>query len=378
MKVVKSEKKRNSRYFLNRKSDEIQKISAINSSFSKIHNNKSINSSKKTIRFSAPLILKEENIEKIKLKINLINKSPKFLSSKNEIKISNQNELVNLKNNKMISHNNFLKKNSNFLLEKEMENLKEINNNANSDLYNINKIKKIKLSKKNPINLLYNCSLKKPKFKIRYKFVLENILKQKELEFDKKNKISSNTTPLFKKYIEQNSFFRKSKVNRTTLNNYDRNITVSTEMKKNIPSPYSQYLSKTKKIYINLDRTYSFMKNDITYDLLNDKERNLKSQEKMKRLLFKKYDEIEALKDDVTIKNIPIVDNYINNQINQNLKMVQNVTWSVDVLKNLNEDIAFKHRKYFANKYGIELKKANVNIDNTDDYLANYQKSLNG
>ena len=98
----------------------------------------------------------------------------------------------------------------------------------------------------------------------------------------------------------------------------------------------------------------------------------------MKRLLFKKYDEIEALKDDVTIKNIPIVDNYINNQINQNLKMVQNVTWSVDVLKNLNEDIAFKHRKYFANKYGIELKKANVNIDNTDDYLANYQKSLNG
>ena len=149
-------------------------------------------------------------------------------------------------------------------------------------------------------------------------------------------------------------------------------------MKKNIPSPYSQYLSKTKKIYINLDRTYSFMKNDITYDLLNDKERNLKSQEKMKRLLFKKYDEIEALKDDVTIKNIPIVDNYINNQINQNLKMVQNVTWSVDVLKNLNEDIAFKHRKYFANKYGIELKKANVNIDNTDDYLANYQKSLNG
>ena len=183
---------------------------------------------------------------------------------------------------------------------------------------------------------------------------------------------------LHKKYIEQNSFFRKSKVNRTTLNNYDRNITVSTEMKKNIPSPYSQYLSKTKKIYINLDRTYSFMKNDITYDLLNDKERNLKSQEKMKRLLFKKYDEIEALKDDVTIKNIPIVDNYINNQINQNLKMVQNVTWSVDVLKNLNEDIAFKHRKYFANKYGIELKKANVNIDNTDDYLANYQKSLNG
>ena len=278
----------------------------------------------------------------------------------------------------MISHNNFLKKNSNFLLEKEMENLKEINNNTNNDLYNINKIKKIKLSKKNPINLLYNCSLKKPKFKIRYKFVLENILKQKELEFDKKNKISSNTTPLFKKYIEQNSFFRKSKVNKPTLNNYDRNITVSTEMKKNIPSPYSQYLSKTKKIYINLDRTYSFMKNDITYDLLNDKERNLKSQEKMKRLLFKKYDEIEALKDDVTIKNIPIVDNYINNQINQNLKMVQNVTWSVDVLKNLNEDIAFKHRKYFANKYGIELKKANVNIDNTDDYLANYQKSLNG
>ena len=377
MKVVKSSKNQNSRFFLNKKSNEKLEISKINSSYNKITGNKYLNSTKNSTNISVPIILKKENIEKNKLKINLVNKSPKFLSSKRKIKIIDKNQLIKLKSNKLIIHNSLFNNNNNSFLGKEIEKSKEIKINRNEELNN-NNIKKFKLYKKSPINILYSRSFQKNKFRIRYQFLLENILKRKELEFDKNNKIRSNTS-LYKKYLAQNNFSRKSKVNKPTiLNIYVRDNTVSTENKKNIPSPYSQYLTKTKKIYNDLNKTYSFMKEDITYDLLHDKEKNLKKEEEIKRLLIQKYDEIEIMKDDLTIKNIPLVDNYINNNESKNKNSIQNITWNIDELKNLNEDIAFKHRKFFANKYGIELKKAMLNIDtSTDDFLAKYQKSLN-
>ena len=377
MKVVKSSKNQNSRFILNKKSNGILKMSKIDSSYNKIIDNKHLNSTKNSTNISVPIILKKENIEKNKLKINLVNKSPKFLSSKRKIKIIDKNQLIKLKSNKLIIHNSLFNNNNNSFLGKEIEKSKEIKINSNEELNN-NNIKKFKLYKKSPINILYSRSFQKNKFRIRYQFLLENILKRKELEFDKNNKIRSNTS-LYKKYLAQNNFSRKSKVNKPTiLNIYVRDNTVSTENKKNIPSPYSQYLTKTKKIYNDLNKTYSFMKEDITYDLLHDKEKNIKKEEEIKRLLIQKYDEIEIMKDDLTIKNIPIVDNYINNNENKNKNSIQNITWNIDELKNLNEDIAFKHRKFFANKYGIELKKAMLNIDtSTDDFLAKYQKSLN-
>ena len=377
MKVVKSSKNQNSRFFLNKKSNEKLESSKINSSYNKITGNKYLNSTKNSTNISVPIILKKENIEKNKLKINLVNKSPKFLSSKRKIKIIDKNQLIKLKSNKLIIHNSLFNNNNNSFLGKEIEKSKEIKINTNEELNN-NNIKKFKLYKKSPINILYSRSFQKNKFRIRYQFLLENILKRKELEFDKNNKIRSNTS-LYKKYLVQNNFSRKSKVNKPTiLNIYVRDNTVSTENKKNIPSPYSQYLTKTKKIYNDLNKTYSFMKEDITYDLLHDKEKNIKKEEEIKRLLIQKYDEIEIMKDDLTIKNIPLVDNYINNNENKNKNSIQNITWNIDELKNLNEDIAFKHRKFFANKYGIELKKAMLNIDtSTDDFLAKYQKSLN-
>ena len=79
MKVVKSSKNQNSRFILNKKSNGILKMSKINSSYNKIIENKYLNSTKNSTNISIPIILKKENIEKNKLKINLVNKSPKFL-----------------------------------------------------------------------------------------------------------------------------------------------------------------------------------------------------------------------------------------------------------------------------------------------------------
>ena len=81
---------------------------------------------------------------------------------------------------------------------------------------------------------------------------------------------------------------------------------------------------------------------------------------------------------DVNIKNIPIIDNFVKKNEIKNQNEIFNLTWSVDGLKNLNEDIAYKHKKFFADKYGIELKKHLMDFDtNTDDFLTKYQNNLN-
>ena len=88
-------------------------------------------------------------------------------------------------------------------------------------------------------------------------------------------------------------------------------MTASIENKKNIPSAYNHYLNQTKNIYDNVDKSYSHLKGEITYDLIREKEKNFKKEEKVKQLLIRKYGEIELIKDAITINNIPIVENYL-------------------------------------------------------------------
>ena len=91
----------------------------------------------------------------------------------------------------------------------------------------------------------------------------------------------------------------------------------------------------------------------------------------------KKYDEIDKLIDSLKSNNIPLVDNFIKNKINKNQVTMNNIAWNIDELKNLNEDIAYKHRKFFANKYGMDQKKGLINIDTkNDEFLIKYQKNL--
>ena len=265
----------------------------------------------------------------------------------------------------------------NFYPKKETNKSNDINDNSQSDLNNDSAIKlPKKISTKKPINLLYYKSLPKTRLNIRYNFLLENILKEKEKEFEKDYKFPSDKV-LLSKFTQKNNLSRKNKLKKPVLNEYIREITFSTEQKKNIPIPYKHYLTQTKEIYSNLDKTFSFLKNDIKYDLIHDKEKHYKSEEKIKRLLLKKYDEIENMKEAINIKNIPLVDDFIKNKENKNQIMIHNATWNVDGLKHLNEDIAYKHRKFFANKYGIEIKKNMLDVDtNIDDFLVKYQKNL--
>ena len=385
MKLLRKNKdNKTERFILKSKFKEFQNKQLINSDISKIKSNKIIKIiSKNSDESSLPILLKEDNVNKRKMNVSY-KTSVKFLSNKN----NNILRLDSINNINKINRKNILNKTnknirikifSNFHNGKEItktETLKE-----NSSYNDFNNISTIKLSKKsitkNPINIEYNKAFRKKRFRIRYNLLLDNILIEKEKEFDKNWKIPSDKN-ILKKFIEKNNYSQNRKIKKPILNEYIRDITVSFENKKNIPKPYKYYLTKTKHIYNNLDKTYSFLKDDIKYDLIHDKEKQCKSEEKIKRLLHKKYDEIDRMIDCLNIKKIPLVDNYIKNKENKNQMVIDNTTWSVDGLKNLNEDIAYKHRKYFANKYGIEYKKNMLDVDtNVDDFLIKYQKNLN-
>ena len=385
MKLLRKNKdNKTERFILKSKFKEFQNKQLINSDYSKIKSNKIIKIiSKNSDESSLPILLKEDNVNKRKMNVSY-KTSVKFLSNKNNniLRLDSINNINKMNRRNILNKTNKnirIKIFSNFHNGKEItktETLKE-----NSSYNDFNNISTIKLSKKsitkNPINVEYNKAFRKKRFRIRYNLLLDNILIEKEKEFDKNWKIPSDKN-ILKKFIEKNNYSQNRKIKKPILNEYIRDITVSFENKKNIPKPYKYYLTKTKHIYNNLDKTYTFLKDDIKYDLIHDKEKQCKSEEKIKRLLHKKYDEIDRMIDCLNIKKIPLVDNYIKNKENKNQMVIDNTTWSVDGLKNLNEDIAYKHRKYFANKYGIEYKKNMLDVDtNVDDFLIKYQKNLN-
>ena len=386
MKLLRKNKdNKTAKLFLKSKFKEFQNIKLINSSNSKIRSNKYINYiSKNTDESSVPIMLKEDNNNK--RKINLSNTSLKFFpnkTNKNILRLDSFNNISKI-NRKNILHNSNkhlkIKIFSNFA---SMKDGKEINktddikeNNSHKDFNNISTIKSSKKLLVEPINIEYNKSLKKKRFKIRYN-LLDNIINEIEKQFDKNWKISSNKD-ILNKFNEKNHLFPGKQPKKKVFNEYTRNITVSTEKKQNILKPYKYYLIQTKEIYNNLDKTYCFLKDDIKYDLIHDKEKQCKSEEKIKRLLQKKYDEIDRLVDCINTKNIPLVENFIKNKLKKNQGLINNMTWNIDELKNLNEDIAYKHRKFFANKYGLDYKKNMLDIDiNIDEFLFKYQKNLN-
>ena len=366
----------------NSKLKKLFNISRINTSYSNNKSTKIIKSiPKNSIIISTPIIFKQNNSSKNNM--NSLNKTNN--NSKTEIKLdynnmnsknSKSNKNINRKKNLIISNN--LKSNNyyNFISEKVSNKLKEIKTNLSNDFKNKQNIIKSYYNKK-PVNIEYNNAFRKKKFKIPNNLLLENILSKREEKFDKEYKISGNSI-ILQRFGVKNKFSREKKRSKKIFHEYNRSVTVSTEKKKNIPMPYSYYLTNTKGIYENINKTYSFLKDDIIYDLILDKEKNLKINKKYKRFFNNKYDEINKMNDAFTINNLPIVENYIKNKEYKNQENIHNATWSIDGLKNLNDGVAYKHKKFFANKYGIDLRKMIVDIDtNNDDFLIKFQKSLN-
>ena len=369
----------------NSKLKKLFNISRINTSYSNNKSTKIIKSiPKNSIIISTPIIFKQNNSSKNNMNsLNKTNNNSKaeIKSDYNNMNSKNSKSNKNINRKKILIISNDLKSNNyyNFISEKVSNILKEIKTNLSNDFKNKQNIIKSYYNKK-LVNIEYNNAFRKKKFKIPNNLLLENILSKREEKFDKEYKISGNSI-IRQKLNIKNKFSREKKRSKKIFHEYNRSVTVSTEKKKNIPMPYSYYLTNTKGIYENINKTYSFLKDDIIYDLILDKEKNLKINKKFKRFFnnkYNKYDEINKMNDAFTINNLPIVENYIKNKEYKNQENIHNATWSIDGLKNLNDGVAYKHKKFFANKYGIDLRKMIVDIDtNNDDFLIKFQKSLN-
>ena len=428
--------KKNSPYFIiNSKISEINSISSlfINSSNDKnISNNKDSNLHKSFEPSKPSLSLKPNkkniNIEISKLSLgknNLFNvnnknislfhlfknKGPKILHNKHNFKNTIPLrkfifEKEKEKNRNLIDHkfidcsnnkNNKKKKESKSLLNYRrnisINNLSVTNeskeyekNKDKTDITNIigvkknEKKKKIKIKKSFKIKYVTNNNkyggLSKKDFYIHFNSLLDNIIRKKEKEIDTRIKTAKNHSLFDKIYdniLQFNRKLKKVKKFNPVLREYHRENTTSIEKKKNIPFFYNNYLNKTKKVYGNLNITYSELKNDIVCDLLYDKKPKKKrialTEKEIKMEEFS--NNIKELKEDIGYKK-PSIELFSDKSTAFNY-----LTGEFDKLNKLNATIAYKHRHYFASKYDIDLKKDLLKIGGDDnEYLFKFKKNL--
>ena len=319
--------------------------------------------------------LKKNNLRKIifdKSNIKIFKKYNKNNKEKSKSFMSNKR---NLSFNNISISNIGNKNNIEKVKKKEIMNCYNFKLNNAKLSFNKNKIKLFKKPKIKNINNYHILSQKD--FYIHFSSLLDNIIRIKENEYEKNNIKTTNNKQLIEKvYKNLNLFNRKKKKIKKfnpDLHEYNRDNTTSIENKKNIPFLYNNYLNKTKKTFNNLNNTYCALKNDITYDIIYDKKPKYKKRAFTEKDL--KYEEltheVREIKQDIGYEK-PSIELFKNKYTS-----FQILSGMFDNLNKLNSTIAYKHRYYFAKKYGIDIKKELLKIeDENEDYLYKFQKTI--
>ena len=148
--------------------------------------------------------------------------------------------------------------------------------------------------------------------------------------------------------------------------------TTSTEKKKNLPHFYGNYLNKNKKVFGNLNVTYTELKNDIIYDTIYDKTSKVQKRAFTKDLNYEELGhDVKEMKRDIGYEK-PSIELFMDKSTAFNF-----LSGVFDRLNKLNSTIAYKHRHYFAKKYDIDLKKDLYKIEtDNDNYLYKFRKKL--
>ena len=237
---------------------------------------------------------------------------------------------------------------------------------------------KKKIFKKPKIKNLNNCDILSQKdFYIHFSSLLDNIIRMKENEYEKNNIKTTNYKQLIEKVYKNLNLFnrKKNKIKKFNpeFHEYNRDNTTSIENKKNIPYLYNNYLNKTKKTFNNLNNTYCALKNDKTYNIIYDKKSKYKKRAFTEKDL--KYEEltheVREMKQDLGYVK-PSIEFFKNKSTSFHI-----LSGMIDNLNKLNSSIAYKHRYYFAKKYGIDIKKELLKIeDENEDYLYKFQKTI--
>jgi hypothetical protein len=260
-------------------------------------------------------------------------------------------------------------------------NISNINPNKGENKKNENNIRLSLNNFKKPINQKVMKLSKKPKnnnfsrkdFHIHFNSLLDNIIRNKENEFDNILKTSSHNDEFDKIYGTLNQFNRKVKTYIPSHQDYHRETTISNEKKMNIPYLYNEYLNKTKNVYNELNKIYFDLKSDIMNDVDYDKQPSKKKRAVTAKEI--KYEEIhkdvKKMKRDIGYIT-PSTDLFI--ETTSNFQFITNLS---EQLNKLNSSIAYRHRYYLGKRYGFDAKKdlLKINFDEEDEYPANLKKS---
>lgn len=435
MKPYNYKNKKNSPYFLiNSKISEINSISSLFTNYSNEKNSKykDINLHKSFGPITPSLTLKathknnnseisklsfgKNNISKMNNKKNSLyylfkNKKPNILKNKFSMKKNTQlrkfifekekekQKNITLSNDKSIKSNNsknLLNNRRNISVNNisvsNISNKNDIKNDNSKDKtntsHNINNINDKKLENKKKIKLIkkpYKIAcinnnnkyegLSNKDFYIHFNSLLDNILRKKEKELDNKIKTTSNKSLFEKIYNNMYQFNRKVKKIKKfypLLHECLWEETTSTEKKKNLPHFYGNYLNKNKKVFGNLNVTYTELKNDIIYDTIYDKTSKVQKRAFTKDLNYEELGhDVKEMKRDIGYEK-PSIELFMDKSTAFNF-----LSGVFDRLNKLNSTIAYKHRHYFAKKYDIDLKKDLFKIEtDNDNYLFKFRKKL--
>ena len=318
-------------------------------------------------------ILEKDRIKTCKLSQNNKNKN-KLNNTKRERPKTSKKQTLNLvldntEMNESASNNVFLTNISNG----DNTNLEYKNNYFNN---NYKKTLKVKMPKKSlKMNSLVNkYNMNKRDFHMHFNSLLENIIHNKELEFDNEKQKKSNNDLIFNNiYNKINQFNRKRTKRFYSSSKYSRRTnTTSNDKKKNIPYAYNNYLNKTKDAYNDMSKTFLDLKSDITNDVNYIKTQKIAVTEK--EIKYERMtNDVRKMKKDIGYKKPT---NKLFNESSARFNFLLNKS---EYLNKISSKIAYRHRYYLGEKYGFDAKKdlPKVNIDiDTESYLFKFRKNL--
>ena len=316
-------------------------------------------------------ILEKDRIKTAKL--SLSNKS-KLNNTKLERTKTSNKKILNL----LLNYTKMNESANNNLFLTNISNGENSNSEYKSNFLNNNykKALRVKMPKKSfKLNSMENkYHMNKKDFHLHFNSLIDNIIHNKELEFEKEKQKKTNNDLIFNNIYNKINQFNRKNIKRFYSCNKDsrRMNTTSNDKKKNIPHAYNNYLNKTKDAYNDMSKTFFDLKADITNDINYIKTQKIAVTEK--EIKYERItNDVRKIKKDIGyIKPT----NKLFNESSARFNFLLNKS---EYLNKISSKIAYRHRYYLGEKYGFDAKKdlPKVNIDiDTESYLFKFKKNL--
>ena len=316
-------------------------------------------------------ILEKDRIKTSKLSLN---NRDKLNNTKRERPKTSKKKTLNL----LLNNTDMNDSGNNNVFLTNISNGDNTNSEYKSNFFNNNykKTLRVKVPKKSlKMNSMMNkYHMSKKDFHLHFNSLLDNIIHNKELEFENEKQKKSNNKLIFNDIYNKINQFNRKKTKRFYSCNKDsrRMNTTSNDKKKNLPHAYNNYLNKTKNTYNDMSKTFFDLKSDITNDVNYAKKQKIAVTEK--EIKYERItNDVRKIKKDIGYKKPT------NKLFNESSALFSLLLNKSEYLNKISSKIAYRHRYFLGKKYGFDaqkdLPKVNIDID-TENYLLKFRKNL--